>query len=157
MAIVTVWIKEKTTMNKDEMEMIEEMAKVLYNLEDCCNTKGCAYNDEDGSVCYCQYFYKYKNGRYGCVAYATAEALYNANYRKVGEDEIVIKKSEQKQWLKDCIESNKKTEEIARKQTAREILQDMYDYCKDDDYGQVMVDFSCLETLARKYGIELED
>ena len=49
--------KEKTTMNKDETKMIEEMAKIVQSKT---------------------------------IYTAMAEALYNANCRIIGEDEIVF-------------------------------------------------------------------
>lgn len=89
------------------------------------------------------------------------EMLNRKNYCKVADDEIVIKKSEQKQWLKDCIESNKKTEEIVRKQTAREILQEIkqkYGRSCSEYYPEYieMTDWE-LNKIAKAYGIELED
>lgn len=94
-----------------------------------------------------------------------ATYLYDTGCRIIGDDEIVIKKSEQKQWLKDCIESNKKTEEIARKQTAREILQEIMsvettseNFVKNTEFYEfVQKVLGKLEELANKYSVELED
>ena len=52
-------------------------------------------------------------------------------------------------------ERAKKEVEQARKETAREILKPLYDACKDDSYGQVVVDFAILEDFARKHGVDL--
>ena len=133
-------------MNKDEMKMIEEMA--THMVDYCGRFQMCPYDADSNVTC----------------DICKARSLYNANCRIIADDEIVVKKSEQKQWLKDCIESNKKTEEIARKQTAREILQEIL-YTKSCeewfeneqlvDFGEKIVDK--IENLAKKYGIELED
>lgn len=42
------------------------------------------------------------------------------------------------------------------KDTAKEILQSLYDACKDDDYGQVVLDYSNIESLAKQFGVEVE-
>lgn len=124
-------------MNKDEKKMIEEMAEIIYNKQSQCIMNDC----ED-----CGYF-----GRYNCSSIKKATALYNANCRIISEDEIVVKKSEQKQWLKDFIESNKKTEEIIRKETAREILKLIEYY---DIEHPVFTRSEVFERVATKYGIE---
>jgi hypothetical protein len=88
----------------------------------------------------------------------SAEVVFNENYRKITENEVVISKAEyndlkglEKRFddylIKEIIE--------ARKETAREILKPLYDDCKDDSYGQVVVDFAILENLARKYSVDL--
>ena len=47
--------------------------------------------------------------------------------------------------------------EQVRKETAEKILQPLYDACKEDTYGQVVVDFAILENLARQFGVEIKE
>lgn len=106
-------------MNKDEM--IEEMAKI---------TNFSAFDFKQGTT------------RSKTIYTAMAEALYNAGYRKVGEDEIV---------------ESMKTYERAREETAREILQELYDEATSNVSEIVELTTFQIEQLAKKYGIELED
>lgn len=58
----------------------------------------------------------------------------------------------------ECIYNKKSYEEVTkeiRKETAEKILKPLYEACKEDSYGQVVVDFSILEDFARKYGVDL--
>lgn len=127
---------------KTEQEQIEEITSIIDS--DICD-KDCSNR--------CPYC--------GGLSSREAEKIYNAGYRKVGKDEIVVKKSEQKQWLKDCIESNKKTEEIARKETAREILDMLYDMGIDNEILECcricdVNGVSLAKQICEKYGLEIE-
>lgn len=82
-----------------------------------------------------------------------AKDIYNAGYRKVGEDEIVIKKSEYKALLLeqkrlkeivDRIPCGYELKEITRQETARDILQHIHNK-------------KLSKAIAEKYVIELED
>ena len=108
-------------MNKDEI--IEEMAKIL-----CDKDKRC---EECISRLLLPCGYK---------SYCTR--LYNANYRKVGEDEIV---------------ESMKTYERAREETAREILQELYYEATSNVSEIVELTTFQIEQLANRYGIELEE
>lgn len=44
----------------------------------------------------------------------------------------------------------------ARKETAERILKPLYDACKEDSYGQVVVDFAILENFAKQFGVEIK-
>lgn len=111
---------------------------------------------------------------HSCNSYRMATKLYNAGVRKVGDDDIVIKKSEYEE-LKTHIEyvqtklgavmlCIKNTHEIdisdlLRKQeqeTAREILQELYDEAMR--YSNEVVELTAFEIkqLAKEKGIELE-
>lgn len=150
--------------------------------------------------------------------YTLAEALYNAGYRKLPEDSVVLSREEYeilklelaqklyddifailkiKLWLygddamtknlngltkqkildftkKWGIEDNhlnekdyshinhlqahdKQIQEQERKETAEKILLPLYDACKEDSYGQVVVDFTILENLAKQFGVEIQE
>ena len=71
-------------MNENEKRMIEDMAEVLNQASDKCFATEC----ED-----CKY-YRADDDYYRCKGVLEAEALYNANYRKIADNEIVIKKDE---------------------------------------------------------------
>lgn len=161
-------------MNKDEMKMIEEMAKTIVD----CGMSDCVF---------C-------NGKHKCIYYKSAELLHNADYRKVGEDEIVIKKSEFERFqrientlkristvspteaevenkaLKETIaiilaqkrniwgRYNEKCKEFegAKQETAREILQELYDEAISYVCKVVELTTFQIEQRAKEKGIELE-
>ena len=43
------------------------------------------------------------------------------------------------------------------KETAEKILQPLYNACKEDTYGQVVVDFAILENLAKQFDVEIKE
>lgn len=107
-------------MNKDEM--IEEMAKI---------TNYTAFDFTQGAI------------ESATIYTAMAEALYNAGYRKVTEDEIV---------------ESMKTYERARQETAREILELIVDESGVNLLGAYYkLPFHTYNKIKREYGIELED
>ena len=72
-------------MNKDEMKMIEEMAKVIDdNLFDYCDADGCINNRQ------------------------LAKTLVNAGYRKVAEDEIIINTEEHTKILDRILKTGRR-------------------------------------------------
>lgn len=133
-------------MYKDEMKMIEQIRKdfVARCLK---GSDGCDLRD-------CQHCH--------------AESLYNAGYRKVGEDEIVVKKSKIGMLEKtiDYLEMEKaqlnKQLEQAEQEAVREILQEVYDtFAKKVANGfpnRLYDDFTSqvVKIIANRHGIELE-
>ena len=136
-------------MNKDEMKMIEQIRKdfVARCLK---GSDGCDLRD-------CQHCH--------------AESLYNAGYRKVGKDEIVVKKSEYEKLrlakykaMEEAIEYEKtayKQLEQAKQET-REILQELY-MCFTEEYllgfrnsNKDHKSASLVKRLCKAHGIELE-
>lgn len=106
----------------DKQQQIEEMAKVLCGITNAC--KDCKINGN-------------------CFAYNSAEALYNARYRKVGENAVVMRGGELAgqlgiEWSKGYAQ--------ARKETAKEILDKVSRH-----YGGVW-----LVELYKEYGVEVE-
>lgn len=86
-------------MNK--YEMIKDMAKVITDLEDC-EHNVCFIDCRLDCYCAdCEYDSKEKKGICGCIEYVIAETLYNAGYRKVADDEIVIKQTDYVELNKD--------------------------------------------------------
>lgn len=90
------------------------------------------------------------------------EALYNADYRKIEDDEIVIKKRQYEQ-LKKYNRDRKRLRlkwQIAE-QEKRQILRDVKTiYAKDCGYNFWLTDTyfgNEYKRLCKKYGIELED
>ena len=84
----------------------------------------------------------------------SAENLYNLGYRKIDKDSVVMTREELRQALKDCIESNRITEERTRKRTAREIL----NYLQKDGYGgldYLEVYREEIDEIAKQYGTDL--
>lgn len=97
-----------------------------------------------------------------------ARALINAGYRRVGEDEIVIKKREYDTLLKSYTLTYDNAYQwglkVGEEKTAIEILQHMKDNielvdfgCGAGEYEVVDIDTEELKELAKAYGIELED
>ncbi len=143
-----------------EKQQIEEMAKKIYKSAKICDCRLC----QD-----CEYHKKGKVGKYSCQCIAIAEELINQGYRKIDEGAVVLTKEEYESLKNESADIAKDYQEMAkfydekceeldqaRKETAKEILQELYDACKDDTYGQVVVDFSALESLAKQYGVEVE-
>lgn len=108
-----------------------------------------------------------------------ATVLFKADYRKVTDDEVVIKKSEyealllEQKRLKEMVDRIpcgyvqkeeaeywksrcKEIGDVASNETARDILQELAIYAEEDDNGQVTVDWYHLETLAERYEFYLE-
>lgn len=151
-------------MNKEEM--IKEMARVLSTVKPCdalavseCIKRKCEYPHFDGVT---------------CIAEHKAEALYNAGYRKIADDEIVVKKSEyealkkatpiikvdiREQFLKECEYEMRELEKKAKHETAREILQEIKQkYGRScSEYYPEYIELTGweLNKIANKYGIEL--
>ena len=119
----------------DKDEMIEEMAKI---------TNYTAFDFTQGAI------------ESATIYTAIAEALYNANYRKVGDDEIVIKKSEYETLKKDKNDykqrfesSDKRFEQLLR--TSVETVEKKHQYwenkCKE--IGDVASKETAREILQR--------
>lgn len=147
-------------MNKDEKKMIEEMADTMDKL--CCER------------------FALSEGR--CYAEMTtcgqcqAKDLYNANYRKVADDEIVVTKRQYEQlkkhntdrkrlrnkwqtaereaeyWKNRCVEIG----DVASRETAREIFQKMKDGIENSEFGYLLINRNNIIELAKNLGIELE-
>ena len=92
--------------------------------------------------------------------YCVAKHFYNAGYRKVDEDEVIINKRElgvlQDDFCNEVDYWKKQTQEIGnitRKEKAREMLQYIYEWAWDFDElaGQEVC-----KHLAKEYGVELE-
>lgn len=124
-------------MNKDEMKMIEEMAKIMDKSDEKCGNAGCFG---------CEYVNADR-----CVYILGATELYNAGYRKIADDEIVIKDEYLKEELRYL-------EYKTRRETAREILQTIencgFRSLYDKTYGKhyKLTDYM-IANIKHKYGI----
>lgn len=119
-------------MTKDEKKMIEEMARII-----CKGTSNEGFCEKCDFKKHEQFGYTYQ-----CRKFDEAEALYNANCRIVADDEIV---------------ESMKTYERARQETAREILQELYDEAMRNTKEVVELTAFEIKQLAKGKGIELED
>lgn len=160
----------------DRQQTIIEMAQIL--------SKDCGHCEECNCVA---------DNDINCTDYYYAKKLYNAGYRKVGENQIVVDKEEwedlqgsdealAKQYTANCIlscELKKAKKEIerlynikldlehqitqkglteyvgadvieadTRKETAKEILQEV---------GKVCGDYQWFKNLCKKYGVEVDE
>lgn len=131
----------------DELEMIKDMCPDYGTMCDKCNANG------------------------QCSIEYTAKSLINKNYRKIADDEIVIKadiKCVDSTTAVDVIEFFAKHNTKVRQETAREILQELKDRyvasyllptgldlpAKRVRYAKITEDD--IDELAKKHGIELE-
>ena len=95
-----------------------------------------------------------------------AEEMYNKGHRKIPEDSIVLSR-EESQALKKQIEYWEYETKVAReeidnagKETAREILQCLYDKCYETQNsrgGFAHITPLDILTLAKHYGVEVEE
>lgn len=120
-------------MNKDEM--IEEIKAVIVRHH---SGLGCDVLC-DGDQC--------EN------CYLTAKDLYYEGYRKVADDEIVLKQSEVDEFRKDQAEAKFLKDKI-KKETAREILRLIYNRIKYKESANPP-EIRIVKYAAKKYGIEL--
>ena len=105
----------------------------------------------------------FKNGQ--CNSYRQAEALYNAGYRKIPKDSVVLLREEQEKIL---TATEKRIKELkrqilqARKETAEKILNELLDFVNGWFEGVENNDF-CVELnriskdLAKQYGVEIKE
>ena len=127
-------------MNKQQQ--IEEMAKFMHYKtygKDCENVK-C-------ELCW-------------CPSENDAEALYNAGYRKLPEDSVVLSKEEyeilkikekEKHWLETCMSVWKNAKIDGSKETAEKFLQLAYDRCLEKSF------IKKVEELAKQFGVEIKE
>lgn len=141
-------------MNKDEM-MIEDMARII-----CKGTSNEGFCEKCDFKKHEQFGYTYQ-----CRKFDDAEALYNAGYRKIGDDEIVIKKREYDTLLKTYTQIYDNAYhwglKVGEEKTAMDILQELKDrqtfMLADEVFGRENVITRKINELAEKYGVELED
>lgn len=113
-----------------------------------------------------------------------AEALVEKGWVKIPEDSVVLSKEEYKKLQKRNADRKRLRNKIAKckdelnrakeanknlldlfkieidkasKETAEKILKPLYDACKEDTYGQVVVDFTILENIAKRFGVEIKE
>ena len=90
-----------------------------------------------------------------------AEALYNAGYRKLHDGATVLLVGKYNQALDEkTIEYFIKHNKQIRKETAREILQCLYDKCyelQNSRGGFAHITPHDILTLAKQYGVEVEE
>lgn len=115
-----------------KQEQIEEMANIPHKcIKSSCEE--CIKNDRK------------------CADYTRAEALYNAGYRKVTDGATVLLVGKYNQALDEkTIEYFVKHNEQIRKETAREILQTLYNYPHEWHERKI-------KELAKEYGVEVKE
>ena len=119
-----------------KQEQIEEMAVI-----------GCVRNPQAHTAEECAKC-DFKRGQ--CNAYKHAEALYNAGYRKIPENAVVLTKEEYIDPSRNYV-----TEQIekARKETAKEILSRIKLYATDSKADLVVL----IEEIAEANGVEVKE
>ena len=86
-----------------------------------------------------------------------AEALYNAGYRKLPEDSVVLSREEYERITKELVTEQRATEiakeyfEKIRKETAEKFLQLAYDRCLEKSF------IKKVEELAEQFGVEIKE
>ena len=105
----------------------------------------------------------FKNGQ--CNAYRHAEALYNAGYRKIPKDSVVLSREEQERIL---TATEKRIKELkrqilqARKETAEKIFTELLKEKQLIDFGcgdgtYEYIDAEDLKDLAKQFGVEIKE
>lgn len=133
-----------TKMTEDKEKQIEEMASDM--------DYGCTKRD-----------------LYPSDAKEIAKALYLLGYQKIPKDSVVLSKEEWREYVDNENEAYYRGQHEAevyykniqipreRKEMAEKILKSLYDACKEDTYGQVVVDFTILENFAKQLGVEIKE
>lgn len=116
----------------EKEKIIQDMLKILSDYCDLVSNDYCDIHD-----CY------------SCFAIL----LYNAGYRKVGDDKIVMDKEEWETLHNDYAKALYNARKNERKETVREILQLMQYY---DIEHPVLSRNDVYTFIANKYGVELE-
>ena len=120
---------------------------------------------------YCEYCKKQTGEKFcehiddkSCNIFFEAELFYNAGYRKIPEDSVVLSREEYKRLLDNAIRVDMEylDHELAktRKETAKEILQCLYDECYEiQKLRECVAHITPLDilTLAKEYGVEVEE
>ena len=96
-----------------------------------------------------------------------AEALYNAGYRKITKDSVVLSREEYKRITKELVTEQRATEiakeyfEKIHKETAEKILNDLVKNCQYtfsiDGKPIVELDGDFVLNAAKSYGIEIKE
>ena len=93
-----------------------------------------------------------------------ADFIKDINYiRSYLQDSVVLSREEYKRITTELVTEQRATEiakeyfEKIRKETAEKILQPLYNACKEDTYGQVVVDFAILENFAKQFGVKIKE
>lgn len=146
-------------MSKDDMKMIADMAMIIAQAD-----RECLMKSDDCGVCNAW-------GKEPCACYNEAEILYNEGCRKIGEDEIVIKKDEYMHFLHTRLNELKNHSEVTdgfnqgseqtKQEIVKKILQELsdegYKIYEQQGYTFDIGNFYWLITYARrKYEINLE-
>lgn len=144
----------------NENEMIEEMASII-----CRETSNKGLCEKCGFKKREQFGYTYQCGKFD-----SAEALYNANYRKISDDEIIIKKSEYDILLKDYALTYDNAYQwglkVGEEKTAIDILQELKElFGTSREFNWIGAGMGGIgdkisdriEQFAKDKGIELED
>ena len=125
----------------DKQKQIEEMANIVCKM--AMKPKTCA---------------ECAGRKGGCFSIPHMEQLYNAGYRKIPENAVVLTREEHIQMLRDLNESNEKAKEIARKETAEKFAErakeELIEWLADNedlngkiDFGVANIDVIGVETL----------
>jgi hypothetical protein len=142
-------------------KQIEEICKMAVLV---CRRNPQAHEVEDCIKC------EFKNGM--CDVYRVAEKIYEQNYRKLQEDSVVLTREEQERILTATekrieqlkeengqlrLENNDLEAQInqARKETAREILKELYGFFPKDKQF-TMISRATILAIAKQFGVEVE-
>lgn len=122
---------------------------------------------------YCEYCKKQTGEKFcehiddkSCNIFFEAELFYNAGYRKIPEDSVVLSREEYKRLLDNAIRVDMEylDHELAktRKETAKEILSDLLDLHNSVQDINQKTDFYCsieqlIAEIEIKYDIEVEE
>ena len=92
---------------------------------------------------------------YGGVYYLeTAEGLYNLGYRKIPEGSVVVSRQVWEEHIEKREKANKIFEERIRKETAKKILNELYEQIDEKTPKWVETQ---IKIKAKQFGVEVEE
>lgn len=131
----------------DKQKQIEEMANLIHHTE-FIDISG--YEEEKIA----EELLKY----YQPKLPENAVVLTREEYDELKQAKILLEfREETIKYLEEANIRYSKALENKSKETAEKILKPLYDACKDDSYGQVVVDFAILERLAKQFGVKIKE
>ena len=128
-------------------KIIEELAVIC---EDCKKSCDECFSEYEKTIW--KHKIKIEDRAKHCQAILHAQRLYNAGYRKLPQNAVVIPEKITEETSPEDIIKIAKYNETIRKETAREIAKFVSEHCDDEGLMWVLDEF-----IAKQYGVEVEE
>ena len=128
-------------------KIIEELAVICGDCENSCDE---CFSEYEKTIW--KHKIKIEDRAKHCQAILHAQRLYNAGYRKLPENAVVIPEKITEETSPEDIIKIAKYNETIRKETAREIAKFVSEHCDDEGLMWVLDEF-----IAKQYGVEVEE